>query len=137
MEMQQAMILIIASTGGALLTFFLQKMGLSVVVSSSLVGLTGALIAHFAGVPHLAAVIFAGSFAGMTGTSVGSYPLIILAGLLVGVFYLISLKIFAGFGGRLGTIAFVSSVTAFYVVFFAKKGFEFVRENNFLGCCVN
>lgn len=124
--MQQTIILIAASTGGAVLTYILQKFGLSVVAASSAVGLTGALIAHFTGVPHLAAVIFAGSFAGMTGTSVGSYPLIVIAGLLVGVFYLISLKVFVGFGGRLGTIAFISSVSAFYLVFFAKKAIEAV-----------
>lgn len=119
--MQQTLILMIAGAGGSLVTFLLQKYGCSVVVASCIVGLAGALMNHFTSIEHLSLVIFAGSFVGMTSISLGSIPLVIFGGILTGLLYQFSLKIFDGFGGRLGTIAFISTLVAFYVLLLLKK----------------
>ena len=112
--MQETILLIIASALGALATFLLHKYGISVVVASCIIGLLGAGLNYFIKSPHLALVIFAGSFVGMTSTAVGSISLVLLAGALAGLIYKYSLHIFAGFGGRLGTIAFISTVISYF-----------------------
>jgi len=119
--MQQTIILMIGGIGGAITTFLLHKYGLSVVVASCVVGLLGAVLGHFTKSTHLPLVIFAGSFVGMTSTTVGSIPLIILGGALSGIIYKFSLNLFAGFGGLLGTIAFISTVLSFYTLLALKK----------------
>jgi uncharacterized membrane protein YeaQ/YmgE (transglycosylase-associated protein family) len=120
-NMQQTLILILGGASGAIVTFLLQKYGCSAVVASCFVGLVGALLGHFLKLPHFPLVVFAGSFAGMTSLTIGTIPLILLAGALTGLLYSISLHIFVGFGGRLGTIAFVSTILSFYALFFSKK----------------
>jgi uncharacterized membrane protein YeaQ/YmgE (transglycosylase-associated protein family) len=119
--MQQTFIIIIGGIGGAVITFLLQKYGLSGVVASCIVGLIGALIGYLAKSTHLPLIIFAGSFVGMTSTAIGTIPMIIIGGALSGLLYKLSLNIFAGFGGRLGTIAFISTVISFYVLLAIKK----------------
>ncbi len=114
--MQQTVILILGGLGGAIATFLLQKNGFSVVIASCIVGLIGALIGHYAKSDHLSLVIFTGSFVGMTNPVIASTGLIVLAGAFSGFLYKISLTIFAGFGGRLGTIAFTSTLIAFYLL---------------------
>jgi hypothetical protein len=56
----------------------------------------------------LAMIIFAGSFVGMTATSLATLPLILVAGLFCGGLYLIFMPYFDGFGGKLGALAFIS-----------------------------
>ena len=111
--MQQTIILIVGSTSGAILTYLLQKQGLSGVVASCLIGLAGAELGFLLKLDHLAEVVFAGSFVGMTETSMGSYGMIVLGGILTGVLYRLSMNVFEGFGGRLGTIAFISTVASY------------------------
>lgn len=113
--MQQTAILVLGGIGGAVTTFLLQKYGVSVVVASCLVGLIGAVIGYFTKSSDLAAIIFAGSFVGMTSLAIGTVPLIIVAGAICGFIYSVSLSIFPGFGGRLGTTAFMSIVISTYV----------------------
>lgn len=113
--MEQLHSLMLAGCAGALATFFLQKYGCSAVVASCLVGLAGALLGHYIGFPNLPLVIFAGSFVGMTSLTQGTIPNIIFAGLLTGLLYKLSTNIFTGFGGRLGTIAFISTVATIYL----------------------
>jgi uncharacterized membrane protein YeaQ/YmgE (transglycosylase-associated protein family) len=119
--MQQTIVLIIGGISGAITTFFLQKWGLSVVIASCIVGLIGALVGHFTKSAHLPLILFAGSFIGMTSTSIGTVPLMILAGALSGIIYKLSQNIDADFGGRLGVIAFVSTVISFYILLVIKK----------------
>lgn len=120
--MQQTLFLILGSTGGALVAFLLQKYGATAVVAASVVGLLGALIGHLASLPNLPTAIFAGAFVGMTSLSIGSLPMIAIAGAFAGFFYSISLSVFPGFGGRLGAVALVSVLLSFYVFMFLKKG---------------
>ncbi|AFM04974.1 hypothetical protein Fleli_2611 [Bernardetia litoralis DSM 6794] len=119
--MQQTIILILGSLGGAITTFTLQKQGFSVVVAPCIVGLIGALIGHYLKSYHLPLSIFAGAFVGMTSPAIASTWLIVLAGIFAGFLYKISLNIFAGFGGRLGTVAFISTLAAFYLLLAIKK----------------
>ena len=117
--MQQLLIYMISAAIGAVLTFYIQKFGISSVVASCIIGLMGALLSTFLKMPELAAVIFTGSFVGMTDLSIGSLPKITVAGSLSGLLFGMSAKLFEGYGGRLGTIAFVSLVIClgvFYIV---------------------
>ena len=122
--MQQVFIFALGGIVGATATFLLQKYGCSVVVASCVVGLAGALLGHSTQTTHLPLVIFAGSFVGMTSPSVGTLPLVMLAGLGSGVLYHISTNIFAGFGGRLGTIAFLRTTATFYLLWAMTKLFR-------------
>jgi len=106
-KFMQILIMILGGVSGAVATWLLQKYGVSAVVASCLVGLTGALIGHLTANTHLPMVIFAGSFVGMTALHLTSLPLTILAGASVGLLYSLTLNLFSGYGGKLGTIAFV------------------------------
>lgn len=119
--MLNQLILIIASSLGAIATYLLHKNGLSVVVASCIVGLMGAFLGHIFNLPHLALVVFAGTFVGMTSTTIGSLPLVFLGGLVCGVVYILSLKLFVGFGGKLGSIAFLSTLLVW-------EGFTLVKR---------
>jgi len=120
--MTNQILLMLAGSGGAAATFILQKYGFSAVVASSAIGLSGASLAYLFSNPHLAPVIFAGSFVGMTALSLTSIPIIALAGASAGLIYTLTLNIFAGYGGRLGTIAFVSTVVIVWITsLFSKK----------------
>ena len=97
-------------TGGAA-TWLLQKYGLSAVVASSFVGLLGAGIGTLLSDVHLPAAVFAGSFVGMTAIAVAPLAAIAIAGAGAGALYafLIKFEVFPGYGGRLGTVAFIST----------------------------
>jgi hypothetical protein len=122
--MKEVLMLILGCLFGSISTFWLQKNGCSAVVASASVGLIGALAGHLLQISDLPAVIFAGSFVGMTGDSVGSYTAVSLGGIVAGLIYSVSLSIFAGFGGRLGTIAFISTVSSFYLLKLAASLFN-------------
>lgn len=115
--------MILGGAGGALATFLLQKYGVSAVVASALVGLSGAALGFFLSDSNLPAVIFAGSFVGMTALTITSVPFIVIAGAISGLLYalMVSFNIFPGYGGRLGTIAFIALLAAVWVPAFLKK----------------
>lgn len=121
-RMVTTLFIIIGGCLGAIGTFQLQKVGMSPVVASCGVGLIGALIGYWMKNEDLAMVIFAGSFVGMTTISIASLPIMLIAGLACGVLYVLAQPIFVGYGGKLGTIAFVSVaiVLALFMVF--RKG---------------
>jgi hypothetical protein len=104
-------IMALGGAGGALATFVLQRYGVSAVIASSLVGLVGAFIGFLVSDTYLPAAIFAGSFVGMTALTLGSIPVIVTAGLGAGLLFalIISKNIFPGYGGRLGSVAFIAT----------------------------
>lgn len=105
-------LMILGGMGGAAATSFLQqKYGVSAVVSSSIVGLMGAVVGSLLSDSYLPAAIFAGSFAGMTAIAVAPLGATALAGAGAGVLLalLTTFNIFPGYGGRLGTAAFIST----------------------------
>jgi len=82
--------------------------------ASAAVGLAGGLLLPFIHPTSggmLAVVVFCASFTGMSSPErLPSIGLIILAGLFTGIIFLCSMPIFGGAGGKLGTIAFGSSL---------------------------
>ena len=121
-QMYINVLIVIGGCLGALGAFQLQKVGMTPVVSSCLIGLLGALIGYSMKTEDISMVIFAGSFVGMTAISIATYPIIICAGIACGILYLLSEPIFVGYGGKLGALAFVSMGTVLFLfVFFCKQ----------------
>lgn len=85
-------------------------LALPVVVSAALTGLIGSFIpfpTRYKNHPY--ASIYAGSFAGMCSTSlISNYWEIAVISAIGAILYTLTLNVFTGFGGRLGSIAFVS-----------------------------
>lgn len=78
-------------------------LGLGVVVGSALVGLLAGLLC-----PWLGAPAYCGSFVGMAAPAVlPGYAAVIAAGAVAGLVYVAAAGAFDGFGGKLGTTAFV------------------------------
>ncbi len=98
---------VVAVCTGAFSTVFLaNRIGLSVVVASSLVGLAGARLS-----PKWAAAVFCGSFVGMLSPeSFASFYQVVLATLAAAALFWAGAPVFVGFGGKLGTTAFFGCV---------------------------
>ncbi len=112
--MKQTIIAIISSVLGALLTYLLRKFGISTVLSACMIGATGSLVSYYTKSPQLALIVFIGTFIGMGNyKDYGGIYLIILAGIFAGIMYQITEHLFVNFGGRLGTIAFISVVISY------------------------
>lgn len=94
---------------GGVVTFYLStNLGLGAVIASSVVGILAAMI-----VPKYGAAAYCGSFVGMSSYSLFStYSAVALASAISGVVYVLSRDIFSGFGGKLGTIAFIGGTIA-------------------------
>ena len=93
-----------AVVGGTLLTFAgVAELGVSPIVTASLVGIIAAIVARSVAVP-----VYCGAFVGMTSPELfGSYWAATLAGVLAGLLFTIAHPVFHGLGGKLGTTAFV------------------------------
>ena len=91
---------------GGVLTFYLSiNLSLGAVIASSLIG----ILAHVF-FPDVDVPAFCGSFVGMTSNLLFfSYQDVILASAIAGIAYILTTKVFAGFGGKLGTIAFIGT----------------------------
>lgn len=109
-----AMAAILAATAGALAAFVLSvRLDHGAVVGSAVVGLVAGLLAPPALGTALggtvAAAAFAGSFVGMVSEMrLPSLALVGVAGLVSGVVFVGVAPVFAGSGGKLGTIAFTA-----------------------------
>ncbi|WP_404340746.1 hypothetical protein [Pseudoalteromonas mariniglutinosa] len=92
------------------------ELALPLVISSALTGLIGSFIPFPQGFQnHPYAAIYAGSFAGMCSSSLidGYWELAIIS--LIGAsLYMLTMNLFSGFGGRLGSVAF-ASVALFFL----------------------
>lgn len=117
------LLILIGGIFGAIGAFQLQKMGLDPVVSSCIIGLVGYLVGYFTNNEDLALVIFAGSFVGMTAVSIATVPMMLVAGILCGLLFIVTEPIFGGYGGKLGAIAFVS-VGVVLLIFQFSKNFQ-------------
>ncbi|MGM0414664.1 MAG: hypothetical protein ACQEQP_05760 [Bacillota bacterium] len=95
-------------TGGLVAFFMAQELGLSAVMASALVGIIGHLI-----IPEYEVPVFCGSFVGMASYSLlPGYNYLLLAAVIAGIIYVIGKFSFNGFGGKLGTTAFIGCVLA-------------------------
>lgn len=95
---------VVAVTAGAPLTRLLAAdLGLGVVVAAALIGLLADRL-----LPSYAAAIYCGAFVGMTSPAVfADLTALTAAGLVAGVVFVAAEQVFDGFGGKLGTVAFV------------------------------
>ncbi|HQJ51947.1 MAG TPA: hypothetical protein PKW05_09255 [Anaerolineae bacterium] len=92
----------LAVVAGAVLSHWMNiDLKLGLVVGSAVVGLVAAVL-----VPDYAAAAYSGSFVGMAGIKLlPGYPQLVMAGVVAGIVYVLTLAVFGGFGGKLGTIA--------------------------------
>jgi hypothetical protein len=103
---------------GCLSCYLLQRNAhLSAVLASALVGVVGTLIPS-AGIQ---AAIYSGSFAGMCSQELlnGQMQVLFLAALGAAL-YLFAKPHFTGLGGKLGAVAFVSSVCLWVALFLSR-----------------
>jgi hypothetical protein len=99
---------------GCLSCFLLQtEARLSAVISSALVGLVATFIPfpkRFDG-KSMQGAIYAGTFAGMCSQDILSgHPYILIISLIGALIYVLTKPHLNGFGGKLGAVAFVSSL---------------------------
>lgn len=114
---------VLSSFLAALATHFLHKTEWHVVLAACLIGAFGVGLEYLFKVPHLSHVIFAGAFVGMTSSDHFNYWGISCAGLLVGFFFLLAENHGKGFGGKLGTLAFIA-VGLVYLLFWGLRMFQ-------------
>ncbi len=90
--------------------------GFSSVSASACVGLVATALPSFGGIDRrrIHAVAYAGTFAGMGSLELLHQPLLLLTLSIVGaaVYWLLR-PVFVGVGGKLGTVAFVTSLLLF------------------------
>lgn len=114
-SLTEGIYLIIASVAGAIITrVFSQIEGVSVVQASSVVGILFVILFDyeiFSISPYIAIAGFGGSFVGMTDKKhLNKIWMVGTGGLIFGIIYYLSSGVLLGFGGKLGTIAFLSTV---------------------------
>lgn len=80
-------------------------LGISVVIASSSIGLLGFIFIRKHEIP-----IYCGSFAGMVSIVLFSFLEVAILSIICAFIYTLTKPIFKGFGGKLGTIAFMSSL---------------------------
>ncbi|MDZ7746688.1 MAG: hypothetical protein U5K28_09340 [Halobacteriales archaeon] len=100
-----------AATVGAVGAYRLARLrGLGPVFGSSVVGIVaGGVALVLPGTTLLAAAAFCGSFTGMSHSGrLPSVASVALAGVVTGLLFTAAVPVLAGFGGKLGTVAFVS-----------------------------
>lgn len=90
---------------GAILTFFLVKLGLSAILASALVGVAGSLL-----IKQSALAIFTGSFVGMTSIHIFTDWELLVAAIIAGILFSYGKEAFPGIGGKLGTTAFFGAL---------------------------
>ncbi len=105
------MVKFLAFSAGCFACFLLHdQANVALVLSAAVTGLVGTFIpfpARFGNHPY--AAIYAGSFAGMCSSSlINSYWELSFISLIGACLYVLTMNLFAGFGGRLGSVAFAS-----------------------------
>ncbi len=109
----------LAASIGVLATFAIVFLtGISAVIASAAIGLLGFLL-----VKKYQVAIYCGSFAGMVSTTLFSIHEVVLLALVCGLVYLLTKPLFSGLGGKLGTVAFISSLLTFAIF---SKNYEVV-----------
>ncbi len=110
--------LVLVSVLAALITYILStRLKLNVVFSSAIVGLTAGVLLPLISAEHgsnLAVMAFCASFAGMSARRrVVNEAYMAVAGLICALIFIYSAPHLGGAGGKLGTIAFGSSIAVF------------------------
>ncbi|MBO0589978.1 hypothetical protein I2486_01035 [Cellulophaga sp. E16_2] len=101
---------------GAIVCYILNiNLGLGSVLSASIVGTLASFIPKLKKqsiyLKNLPPAIYCGAFVGMSSVQITpSIYFVIAAGILAGLFFMISKNLFLGVGGKLGTIAFTGVI---------------------------
>ena len=111
----EGLYLVLASITGAVLTRLISSMnGVSVVQASSVTGLVFVILFDydiFSISPYIAIAGFGASFVGMSSKdNLSKWWMVGIGGMLFGIIYYLTEDVFMGFGGKLGTIALISSL---------------------------
>lgn len=101
---------------GGVATFYLSyEIGMGVVIGSCLVGILAQMVFPEYGVPA-----YCGAFVGMSSNALlFNYWEVAIASAIAGIVYVLARDVFGGFGGKLGTIAFIGATLT---------GFGFARN---------
>jgi len=118
--------IVVYSFGAALITYILSlRLKNGTVMASSIVTLTGGLIlpaVHGSSAGVLAGVVTAASFVGMSSKEkMNSEFEIAFSSIIMSIMFIYSANHFSGAGGKLGTLAFGSVVSARGILFLMKK----------------
>jgi hypothetical protein len=98
--------------GGLITFYFSHDIGMGVVIASSVVGILAAMVA-----PEYSVAAYCGSFVGMSSNNLFfNYSEVIFASVVAGLVYVLTRDLFAGFGGKLGTIAFIGATIAAFML---------------------
>lgn len=104
----------------AIVTFYLNNhVGLGAVVAAGIVGILGFVVA-----PKYEMPIYCGSFVGMSSANVYDFEHLLIASVLAGIIFVITKRVFKGFGGKLGTVALIGAVLSAVVT-----GREFTKSS--------
>ncbi len=103
-----------ATLAGGLATFYLSGLDagfgtLGPVIAASAVGLVGYETLQKTGLAELAPPMYCGAFIGMSSYAFFSIEMIAAAGLVSAAVYILANDLYAGSGGKLGTIAFIGT----------------------------
>jgi hypothetical protein len=91
---------------GTIITYLIVRhLNVNVVIASCTIGIA----AHFL-LRKFETPIYCGSFAGMASFALFSYSEVFVLALVCGIVYVLTKPILKGYGGKLGTIAFISSL---------------------------
>ncbi len=119
---------------GSLGTYYINdRYDISVVVASSLLGLTFGLIFPniFDNGQSMAVALFCGTFIGMSSTSkLSTWISVMLASIIGTIIYLYTAPYFAGLGGKLGLIAFGSTISTAGLYNFRTSLSEYMKHTD-------
>lgn len=94
---------------GVIVTYsMVHFLGLSAVLASGITGLLGYVF-----LKKYEVAIYCGSFAGMVSVALFNYYEVAVLALVCGFIFILTKPLFAGYGGKLGTVAFMSSLITF------------------------
>jgi|SRR5690606_25778776 len=103
---------------GSFATFGLRYMGMDTVIATALVGLAGGLLeVGFKSQPYfrqVPAAVYCGAFISMTNLT-NDAGFILLSSVFTCLLFFVSKSVLHGIGGRLGTMAFIGVVMAYFV----------------------
>lgn len=105
--------IMLCALGGSLATWCLNtQLDLGPVVASGLVGLLAALVLP----SEQAVATYTASFVGMSSpAALSAVPMVLMAGGLMGMIFILALPVYQGFGGKLGTIAACAVLLTMFV----------------------
>ncbi|MBN2252160.1 MAG: hypothetical protein JW701_00575 [Kosmotogaceae bacterium] len=119
------LVMVVAIVSAAIVTFVISVNGGGPVVAAAGVGLAFSYLAEKASkrfkdpvYSNLSAPVYCGAFVGMSFELIFTNVwMVALAGLVAGLVYVISDGVYEGAGGKLGTVAFIGSLVAKFMLF--------------------